>query len=530
MIKSFDGLHLGAYAGTAAALYGDRELISDGEHRLTYVEFDAWSRGVARWWHDLGVRRGDPVLMLTPNSIEMMVALAALWRIGAVPAPVVTGYGRHELGQITRGVQPRAVVTSVGGFGSRDTVSELDGLMDRHLTSRPPAVLTDGTREGWQGMPGRPGGEVEVDLTPVASPDSDTDTCLLLHTSGSTAAPKGVELTSRGIHRGLQIFEDRGILGPEDVGMTMSPLSHVSGLVTSFLLQWCLGARTTILRRWAVDNAVDLIARERVTYVGGPMTFLTDLCNHYERVGPGGHRIVKMTSGGAATPPALVERAEQLGIWVGRVYGMTETSGVVSAPYLTSSLVERSTLDGLLDEEAEVRVLDDDGAPLPPGTEGDIHVRGPHVVRGYTDPEATAAQFSDGWFDTGDVGVLSADGWLKITGRTKEIINRGGEKFATRDIEDAIASHPDVATAAVVAVSHERFGEVPCAFVQPRHGAELAPEGLAAYLLDRGLAKAKIPGEFLIVDDLPRSATGKIQRKDLLGLRETLQREPEAGR
>ncbi|GAA4554430.1 class I adenylate-forming enzyme family protein [Pseudonocardia xishanensis] len=516
-ITDFEGAHIGRYTSLAAHLYGERELVADRGVRLTFTAFHQWVEAVATWLVQQGVQPGDPVLIFSGNSAEVLAGQCAAWRIGAVPSPVVSAYRAHEIRQIVAALRPRVVMSTVVPIGSRRLHRELDECVSG-AQQDPLRVLLDGEEPGWTRMPG-PGTAVSGPDLPSA-PDDPNATSLILYTSGSTSAPKGVRLTTTGLWQGLRLFEQRGLFDEHSVGLTVAPLSHVGGLVTSFLAPLVLGGRTVVMRLWDADEAVAHIAAERVTYIGASMTFISDILDKYESAPDGAYRLPTFTTGGASAPPALIKRADRLGIWGGRIFGMTETSGLASAPARDATLWDRAHLDGFPADSVQVRIVDEDGHELPPGSVGRILLNGPQLTIGYTSDEDNAQHFVDGNLDSGDVGCVDERGWLSITGRTKDIINRGGEKLPARDIEEALLGHPDVTGAAVIPIAHERLGEVPCAFVTTRLGTSVDTQEVQVFLRGRRLAAAKVPAEIHCVPSLPVSATGKVQKHVLATMRE----------
>ncbi|NKQ56086.1 acyl--CoA ligase [Amycolatopsis sp. K13G38] len=504
---------VGELTAVAAARWGDRECARFGEITLTFSGLHQWAGAIAADLVSRGVGRGDRVMMLLVNRIEVLAVSAAAWRIGAVAVPVVAIYRTHELKTIVRDCRPAAVVTAVR-LAERCLADELDSClaaagiepMARYL------VDDDGPRGEWEPLPGR---ETPVPGLTLPDPSAPEQECLRLYTSGSTSAPKGVRLHSRSVIFGAEQFRHRLGIGEADTGLALAPVAHIAGLLAALLVPLTCGARAVLLPRWEVAAAVRVIHDERVTWSLGAAVFLKDMVEEYERRRVEGLHVLNFfVSGGANTAPELIERAQALGMWAARTYGMTEAAGVVTLAPRDAPLKRRARWDGQLADNAEARVVDEAGRPVPPGAEGVITIRGTQLALGYTDPELNRAQFNaERWFDTGDIGFVTADGWVRITGRAKDIINRGGEKFSSVDIEHVLHRHPGVAAAAVIPVPDERLGEAVCAFVVPRpRTPPPTPEQLASFMLTQDLAKAKIPTEWRIVDALPRTASGKIQK------------------
>jgi cyclohexanecarboxylate-CoA ligase len=296
-----------------------------------------------------------------------------------------------------------------------------------------------------------------------------------------------------------------------------SPLTHVSGLNHAVLVPAVHGTCAVLQERWEPGAALATIARERVTYMVGAPTFLRDLAHHPDLTPAAVASFRLFSCGGAGVDPTLVrDAAARLGCVAKRVYGSTEL------PTVTTTTADdpperRADSDGRAIGAAEVRVVDEADRPLPAGVEGEIQARGPELFVGYHPAEANAEAFThDGWFRTGDLGTLDAAGYLRITGRRKDIIIRKGENISAREVEDAIASHPAVAEVAVIGLPDAAAGEIACAVIRLRPAAE-SPSlaALAAHLRAQGLSTRKLPERLEVVADFPRAPSGKIVKRTL---------------
>jgi acyl-CoA synthetase (AMP-forming)/AMP-acid ligase II len=510
---------VGQLGAAAAEAWGDREFARLGDDVVSFKRMNGWSVAIAAELLRRGIGPGDRIMMLLVNRLELIATTMAAWRIGAIAVPVVAIYRTHELVEIVREVQPAAVVT-MSTLKDRRLADELDHCFAVTCID-PKRYLIDPESQvaGWAGLP-----KVDEELTAFGNwpePTSPTEECLRLYTSGSTSAPKGVRLNSVSVICGGRQFADRLGIGPSDRGLALAPVAHISGLLAACIVPLTCGAGAIVLPRWDVGAAVEAIDRHRVTWSLGAAVFLRDLVEEYERRSDDGlHVLDVFVSGGASTPPDLIQRADVLGMWAARTYGMTEAGGVVTLAPRDASLERRAHWDGKLADNAEARILGEDGQPVGYDSEGAIEIRGDQVLLGYTDSTVNAQHFRDGWFDPGDLGVVSHDGWMRITGRTKDIINRGGEKFSSADIESVLHRHPCVAKAAVLGVAHERLGESVCAFVQTRSGEPIDGEELATFMLDQGIAKQKVPTEWHMVPEIPMTSSGKVQKHLLRARRE----------
>ena len=497
-----------------AAEHPDRELFVFGDRRVTYGEFEQWTRATAADMVGRGLGRGDRVLVQLPNCLEALVVQVAAFRAGAVDVPVVPIYRQHEMRQILADCRP-TVVCSVGSLGPRDPAQELDALFDELGSTPAVRYLVGGTREGWSAFPASSGTPAELP-TPLTAEEPT----LLLYTSGTTSAPKGALLSGRALFAHLRNFRDALGAGETTTTLAATPLSHLGGFVAAVVFPIFLGGRSVIMTGWRVDEAVDLIATERVNLMMGAALFLTELAERYERGAGDGHRLDVYACAGATIAPTLIDRASAVGVRGIRAYGMTETSGVCAIASWDDPLARRREWDGRLLPGMEIEVVDEDRQVLPPGETGHLRLRSPQLLDAYTDPVLTADQIdADGWFYPGDVGRVDDEGWLQIAGRTKDIVNRGGEKFSTSDIEAAIAGHPGVHRVAVTAVPDARLGEVVGAWVVLEDAAAwpgAAP--LIAHLEEQQLARQKLPSEWHVVAEIPTTAIGKVQKHRLVEL------------
>ncbi|MGW0593803.1 class I adenylate-forming enzyme family protein [Streptosporangium sp. NPDC002607] len=506
---------IGDLLPSQAKRYPDKELFCFEERRITYREFDGWTKTVAADLVRRGVRRHDRVLVQLPNCLEALVLQVAAFRIGAVDVPVVPIYREHEMRRILADCRP-AAIAAAAELGSRRPVEEFDNLLAELGLAPAVRYVVGGHRDGWEQVPAE---EAEDDVE-LPEPLSAEEPALLLYTSGTTSAPKGALLSSQALLAHMRNFQEALGAGEQTVTLAATPLSHLGGFVAGVVFPAFLGGRSVITRGWQPDEALSLIEREHVSLMMGATVFVSDLVDRYERGLSPSHRLPTYACAGAAIPAPLVDRAAEVGVTVVRAYGMTETAGVCAIASSGDPLARRREWDGRLLRGMEIQAVDEQRRLLPPGTVGELRIRGPQLLSRYTDPQLTKAQIDeDGWFYPGDVGRVDAQGWVQMTGRSKDIINRGGEKFSTMDIELAIASHPDVEAVAVTAIPDERLGEGVGAWLVLKPGAEWrGTEPLIAHLEAEKLAKQKIPTRWHVVAEIPRSAAGKIQKHRLANL------------
>jgi acyl-CoA synthetase (AMP-forming)/AMP-acid ligase II len=296
--------------------------------------------------------------------------------------------------------------------------------------------------------------------------------------------------------------------------LTPFPAGHIAGF--NFLLRpFVTGTEMVFMDRWDAPLAAELVARHRVRLSGGTPFHLLGLLDAARQ---GGHDLSSLANyglGGTAVTPDHVELAERAGIAATRAYGLTEHS-TVSVGWRDMLFEQRAHTDGRLQPGSVVRIVDDAERDLPLGRDGDILVRGPELFIGYTDPALNAQAFTaDGWFRTGDIGRLDGAGCLSITDRKKDIVIRGGENISSQEVERVLATHPAVRDVAVVAMPDARYGEKVCAFVVAQAGQQLALAHVQEHFAAAGVARQKTPETLFIVDDLPRTASGKVRKGDL---------------
>jgi acyl-CoA synthetase len=495
-----------------AARTPDRELFVFEGRRVSYGEFDAWVTTVASDLVRRGVRGGDRIMVQLPNCLEALVLQVAAFRIGAIDMPVIPIYREHEVRQIVAESRP-AVIAAAARLGAREPAAELDGICAELGHEPVVRYLVGGDRPGW--CPVAAPGEVAPAELPEPLP-ADEPT-LLLYTSGTTSAPKGALLSSAALIAHMRNFKVALDVAEDCVILCATPVSHLGGFVAGVIFPAFLGARSVIMPGWRPDEAVEIIEQEGASLAMGATVFLADLVQRYEAGAAPKHRLSLYACAGATLPPHLVLRAEAVGVRAMRCYGMTETAGVCAAAPGDAPVERRSQWDGQILAGMEIEAVGADRVPLPPGTEGELRIRGPQLLSAYTDPERTREQIDgEGWFYPGDIGVVDDQGWVRMSGRLKDIINRGGEKFSALDIESAIASHPDVAAVAVTAIPDERLGEAVGAWIVLAAGADWhGPGPLVEHLEAVRLARQKIPVQWILVPSLPTTASGKIQKNKL---------------
>ncbi|MTD12426.1 AMP-binding protein [Nakamurella sp. YIM 132087] len=492
----------------------DDEYVSFGGERWTYRRFSGWVDAVAADLVGRGIGRGDRILIQVPNRLEALVLQLAAFRIGAVDVPVIPIYREHELRHILDDARPAAVAVAAT-VSSRTPPTEIDTILSSTDWAPRVRYVIGGDADGWVPFRDLPESVDDVDLPEPGRPD---EPALILYTSGTTAKSKGAVLTARECLAHARNWVSTFQVRSDDVYLVGTPLSHLGGFNAAILLPLFTGARVVVLPHWRAIEAAEIAEQEAATVMLGAALFLSEMVDIYASGRFSDRPIRLYASAGSVTPPALIRRAADFGVTAGSCYGMTE-AGTLSGFGPGDPLERRAELDGRIFPSMTVEAVDELRRVLPPFEEGELRVRGPQVMERYTDPAASARQLDDeGWFYTGDVGYVTDDGWLKMTGRLKDIINRGGEKFSAQEIELALVQHPDVLEVAVAGLPDERFGERVAAFLRLSDGVVWnGPQPLLDHLDALGFAKQKFPVTWrVLAEGLPRTASGKVRKNVLI--------------
>jgi acyl-CoA synthetase (AMP-forming)/AMP-acid ligase II len=495
---------LGAVTAAASARAGRskfRVYSSDRPWQGTCAEVDRRARSLAAALQHDGVRPGDVVVLQLPNWTEAAVAFWAALYLGAVVVPVVHFYGAKEIDYILRAVTPDVVVTP-DRFRTIDYLSTYEALLSAHPQTRWVVAAEEGTAA-------LPAGATPIqrlyDTAPVetaASVDPDAP-AIVAFTSGTTSDPKGVVHTHRTIGAELLQMSGGALGGDAPAILTGAPVGHFIGMLSAFLRPLMQESGVDLIDVWDPGVVLRLMLEEGLMFAGGATYFLTSLLDHPDFTTDHLRFMPVCGLGGSAVPVAVTERAAALGIRVFRSYGATEHPSVTrSAP--TDPEDKRLRTDGCPSEGVELR-LDEDGQ---------IWTRGPDLFMGYTNAELTGKVVdADGWYGTGDIGVLDGDGYLTITDRLSDVIIRGGENISAQEIEELLLRMKGLTDAAVVAAPDTRFGEHAAAVVTVRDEAtQLTLEDVRSHLQQSGLGRQKWPESLYVVRDLPRTASGKVQK------------------
>ena len=503
----------------------------DGDHIVSWRELADRVERAAALLLRLGVRPGENVAYQVPNRLEFVVLSLAALRIGAVCCPVIPFFRERELAFVLQRSEARVLVV-MDEYRSRRPAQEaldLAARLDpesgrpRHVVAlarsggpaRLPRASVDGVSvHDWAAA--LEATEVDRAALEAIRPTADM-TAQLLFTSGTTGEPKGVTQPSANLVRAASMEIRHLGLGATDVIWVPSPLAHQTGFLYGMVLAAVLGVPQILQSEWDPKRALMSLNTHRATFVQAATPFLSDLVKAVEdtREVPRHLRIFVAT--GATVPRRLAERASLvLGAEVCGAFGTTETClGALSAP--TDEPEQRRSTDGRALDGIRLRVTDDSGDELPAGTEGNFEIHSPTVFDGYLGrPDLTAEAFTpDGWYRTGDLAVIDQAGFVRITGRVKDVINRGGEKIPVAEVEQLLFAHPSVDDVAVVAMPDDRLGERACAFVVLKDGARLGFDAMRRYLDEHQVAKQYWPERLEYLDALPRNPVGKVQKFEL---------------
>ncbi|MFF4898823.1 class I adenylate-forming enzyme family protein [Streptomyces sp. NPDC001068] len=512
----------------AVAEAPDRTFLAYFDARLSFREVDELTDSVAAHLAERGLERGDRVAVILQNSPHFVLALLGAWKAGATVVPVNPMYKSGEVGHVLRDGEVAALVCSQRAWESylRDTAA--GSTVRIVLTASELDFQTrDDTRVlAFERLPqaadaedlvavARRGGTAPEGRDPVPS-----DIALISYTSGTSGTPKG----AINLHGNIMYNAERQKTGlglPDaPVYYALAPLFHITGMVCQ--LGACLNSTGTLVLTYRFEPGLVLeaFAEHRPHYTVGPSTAFMALAAHPDVTPEHFASFANISSGGAPLPPALVEKFRAgYGPYIRNGYGLTEcTAPCASVPPSLEAPVDpvSGTLAvGVPGPDTVVRIVDDAGNELPFGEQGEILVRGPQVVPGYwRRPEATAETFPDGELRTGDIGFMDPQGWLYVVDRKKDMINASGFKVWPREVEDVLYTHPAVREAAVVGVPDGYRGETVKAYISLRPGAATDADDLALYCKER-LAAYKYPRLVEILPDLPKTASGKILRREL---------------
>jgi acyl-CoA synthetase (AMP-forming)/AMP-acid ligase II len=478
---------------------------TDGRPPLSHAGLAALAERTVAWLNAHGIGRGDRVAIVLPNGPEMAAAFLAI-AAGATTAPLNPAYRAEEFDFYLSDLNAKAIVLPPGDGGAAREAAVRRGITI--LEAIPGAAAGEFTLSG--GVPGaaaRPG---------MAEP---SDIALVLHTSGTTARPKIVPLTQANLAASARHIGATLKLSPADACLNIMPLFHIHGLVAAVLSSIAAGGAVVCTPGFDALRFFRWLDEERPSWVTAVPTMHQAILARAERnrdiIARAPLRFLRSSS--ASLPAPVMKEIEAVfGCPLVESYGMTE-----AAHQMASNPLEGPRKPGLVGPPAgpEIAIMDEEGRILPQGAVGEVVIRGPNVTPGYeNNPEANAKAFVNGWFRTGDQGMFDPDGYLMLTGRLKELINRGGEKISPLEVDGVLSAHPAVAQALTFAMPHPKLGEEVAAAVVLREGASLTERELRDFAAQH-LADFKVPRKVVFLSEIPKGATGKLQR---IGLAEKL--------
>jgi cyclohexanecarboxylate-CoA ligase len=507
------------YFDETANLEPDRMAVTDFNSMtgrstaLSYGQLRRLADRIALAMVALGIERHQVVSYQLPNWWESVALYLACARIDAIANPLMPIFRHRELCQMMGLAESRLLVMP-RTFRGFDYPGMVDEIRDQLPALRRCFVVGGEGPASFEAALLGPRSEDERARAAIfaerrADPDDVTE---LLYTSGTTGEPKGVLHTANSLLGSLFPFTSRLGLSSRDVVLMASPLAHQTGFLAGMVMPIFLGTKTVLQDIWSVETAAQRIQDEGVTFTMASTPFLADLTDSPAMDRYNIDSLSTFVCAGAPIPSALVRRAQdKLHIKVVAAWGMTE-NGPVTTTRIDDPPEKIFGTDGVALPGCEVRVVDADGKPLPPGSEGRLEERGRGDFIGYLKQPPSTGRTPDGWFDTGDLARMDEEGYIRITGRVKDIIIRGGENIPVVEVENLLYHHPAVQDVAIVAMPDERLGERGCAFVTLRGGRTLTFEDMIGFLKEQKMARQYLPERLEILEEMPRTPSGKVQK------------------
>ncbi|EEY5020029.1 cyclohexanecarboxylate-CoA ligase [Escherichia coli] len=504
---------------TARAMPDKIAVVDNHGASYTYSALDHAASCLANWMLAKGIESGARIAFQLPGWCEFTVIYLACLKIGAVSVPLLPSWREAELVWVLNKCQAKMFFAPTLFKQTRPV--DLILPLQHQLPQLQQIVGVDKLAPATSSLSLS---QIIADNTPLttAITTHGDELAAVLFTSGTEGLPKGVMLTHNNILASERAYCARLNLTWQDVFMMPAPLGHATGFLHGVTAPFLIGARSVLLDIFTPDACLALLEQQRCTCMLGATPFVYDLLNLLEKQPADLSALRFFLCGGTTIPKKVARECQQRGIKLLSVYGSTESSphAVVN---LDDPLSRFMHTDGYAAAGVEIKVVDDARKTLPPGCEGEEASRGPNVFMGYFDePELTArALDEEGWYYSGDLCRMDEAGYIKITGRKKDIIVRGGENISSREVEDILLQHPKIHDACVVAMPDERLGERSCAYVvlkAPHHSLSL--EEVVAFFSRKRVAKYKYPEHIVVIEKLPRTASGKIQkfllRKDIM--------------
>ena len=484
-----------------------------GVHRFTYRELATLADRIAVGLSRLGVGRNDVVAMQLPNWRHFTLLYLACSRIGAVLNPLMPIFRERELSfMLKHGEAKVMIVPKI--FRNFDHEAMVRGLMPSLPSLKRLVVVDSGGADDFDALLTIPEWEKESDAEAILTsnrPGPD-DITQLIYTSGTTGEPKGVMHSANTLMANIIPYARRLSLGADDVILMASPMAHQTGFMYGLMMPIMLKASAILQDVWEPTKAADLIRAEKVSFTMASTPFLTDLTRAVSESGNPVPTLKTFLCAGAPIPGPLVEQAQAgLGAKIVSAWGMTE-NGAVTLIKLDDDDKLASTTDGCALPGVDVKVVDGEGKTLPAGEIGKLLVRACSNFGGYLKRPQWNGTDPEGWFDTGDLAYVTSAGYIRISGRSKDVIIRGGENIPVVEVEALLYKHPTVAQVAIVAYPDERLGERACAVIVPKPGQAIDFAGMVEFLKSHKLAVQYIPEKLIVREAMPATPSGKIQK------------------
>lgn len=486
----------------------------EDSHRLSFLELDQHVTRMAAGLAGMGVNKGDVVSCQLPNGWQMTALHLACIRIGAILNPLMHIFREHELRFMLRHAQSKVLVVpkmfrafnhQAMAEGLRKDLPDLEHLL----------VIGGEGQQSFEDQLINRAWETETDTTALFAERriNADDIIQILFTSGTTGEPKGVMHTSNTLFSNIFPYAERLHLNSEDIVFMGSPMAHQTGFLYGLMMPIYLGTTAVLQDLWQPDFARQIIAREKPTYTMASTPFLNDLVEQAASHPQDLESLRIFVAAGAPLPGALVEKAlNTTRFKVASAWGMTE-NGAVTLTHPEDPPSRAIESDGVPLPFMEVKVVDLDGNSCPPNTEGNLLVRGASLFVGYHKRPELYEVDADGWFGTGDLARIDEQGYIRITGRTKDVVIRGGENIPIMEIENLLYKHPDINTVALVGFPDKRLGERVCAYITLNEGDKtMTLDDIKTYLAEQQVSKSYFPEHLVISNALPRTSSGKLQK------------------
>jgi long-chain acyl-CoA synthetase len=500
--------NLASICREAAMETPDKTALIFDDVRITYAQLDALSDGIAAGLRAQGVGRGTAVGLQLPNIPHFLIAYFGILKAGAAAVPMNVLLKAPEVAHQLRDSGARLLVTWDGVAAEAAKGAAEAGNVPLYVVVTGAAPLPEGARDAAT-LTAQVSGRLDIEAT------DPMDTAVIIYTSGTTGKPKGAQLTHFQLYMNCDVAGRLFGLVKEDVGLGVLPLFHVFGLSSVANVVIRFGGTLTLVPRFEVDKVLQVMERDRVTVFSGVPTMFIALLHAPDLARYDLSSLRVSNSGGASIPGEVIRAFEdRLGIAVLEGYGLTETA---SAACFNRFEARKVASVGKAMWGVEVRIVDEDDKPMPSGAAnvGELVIRGHNVMKGYLNqPEANAEAMKGGWFHTGDMGYVDAEGFFFIVDRKKELIIRGGYNVYPREVEEVLYAHPAVAEAAVIGAPDDRLGEEVAAVVALKPGASATEEEIIAFTKER-VAAYKYPRSVRFLDSLPKGPTGKVLKKEL---------------